>query len=148
MRSSRLSGALMIIASSGLVASAQSADRAGSPPCTQLEGQIATIRGKVSVEYDNMDPETDFGDRLVLDPMEEVFLVTLHHPICVTDETSPRPVVQDKVTIVELSLDELPNAEDFRRHVGHVRKIEGKLFENVWWRYKATMRIAVTKIER
>ncbi len=86
---------------------------------------------------------------LVLDPMEEVVLVTLRHPICVVPDNSShtRPVVQSSVTVVELILGDGVGANNIRSHSGKVRTIEGTLSENVWWHYKATMRISANSIK-
>jgi hypothetical protein len=113
---------------------------------------MTTLRGKVSLTTDNVAPGTDFGlgeGVIVLDPMEEVVLMTLRRPLCSADEamTKPRPVVQDEVTIVELSPSGTLRQEDICVHAGHVRTVEGTLSENSWWHYRATMRIAVTRIE-
>jgi hypothetical protein len=125
-------------------------DHKALPSCAELEGRTITLRGKVSEEWDNMDPDTDFGEggELVLDPMETVLLVKLRRPICTAPEHSAqnRPVVQSEVTIVEIVLSGSTGAEERRSYVGKVRTIAGTLSENVWWHYSATMRIAATSI--
>jgi hypothetical protein len=105
-----------------------------------------TLHGTVTTTFDNVSPGTDLGDELALDPMEEVTLVTLRQPVCLAPENSSRPVIQPSVTVVELVSGDDVAWTNARRHVGKLRTIEGTLSENVWWHYKATMRLSVTSI--
>lgn len=109
-----------------------------------------TLRGKVSLVGDNMSPDTDFGDRIVVDPKEEIVIVTLRRPICIAPEDSSqtRPVVQPMVTVVELIPADGMSDELVRSHLGKVRTVEGNLSTNVWWHYKATMRIEAQNIKK
>jgi len=118
-------------------------DHKSLPSCTQLEGKVVTLRGKVSEAWDNMSPDEDLGVELVLDPMETILVMILPSPICRAPEKSKRPVVQSEVTEVEIVLSDNASAKYRRSHVGQVRTITGKLSENVWWHYRATMQIAV-----
>jgi hypothetical protein len=145
MRAPRFPLAITFTILGFVTANALGDDHKALPSCTQLEGQVVTLRGKVSEAWDNMSPDEDFGDELVLDPMETVLLVTLHNPICRAPEVAiqNRPVVQSEVTIVEIVLSDNMSAEERRSYIGKMRTIAGKLSENVWWHYKATMQIAV-----
>ena len=135
----------MVITSLGLLAAcALAGDRKPLPPCTQLEGQVVALRGKVSEVWDNMSPSEDFGEEIVLDPMETVLLLTLQHPICSAPENSKKPVMQREVTILELVLSGSASLEDKRSYIGKTRTFSGRLSENVWWHYKATMQIVAT----
>jgi hypothetical protein len=148
MKSPRVPRSLAFIGLAVFASSAPGGDRKAAPLCAELAGQLVTLRGEVSRAVDNMSPDTDFGDRLVVDPMESVVVVTLRRPICTAGEAaSDRPVVQSNVTVVELVLSETQEPEVLRSHVGHVRTIKGQLAENVWWHYKATMQIIVQSIE-
>ena len=150
MRTAYAPNVLMITGLGALAASALAGDRQETPPCSQLEGQRVTLRGKVSRVGDNMSPDTDFGDRLVLDPKEEIVIVTLRRPICIASEDSSqtRPVVQPMVTVVELIFGDGMSEEVVRSHLGKVRTVEGTLSTNVWWHYKATMRIEAESIKK
>lgn len=110
-----------------------------------MEGRDVTLRGKISETYDNLWPGEDFGNELVLDPQETVFLLTLRQPVCLALSPSrqSRPVVQPRVTIVELLVNDAEAARALRAQAGKTTKVEGKISENVWWHYKATMRLVV-----
>jgi hypothetical protein len=140
----------MLAVLGALAASALAGDWQPTPPCSQLEGQTVTLRGTVSRVGDNMSPDTDLGDRLVVDPKEEIVIVTLRHPICIApeDSTQARPVVQPLVTLVELIPAEGMSDELLRSHLGKVRTVEGTLSTNVWWHYKATMQIVAMSIKK
>jgi hypothetical protein len=148
MRASRLSHAVFLTALGFFAACALGDDHKALPSCTQLEGQVVTLRGKVSKVWDNMPPDADFGEELVLDPMETVLLLTLSRPLCGAPENSKqnRPVVQPEVTIVEIVPSGDAIADELQSSIGKTRTITGTLSENVWWRYKATMQIAVTSL--
>ena len=149
MRASRFANAIVLAVLGLFAVCALGDDHKALPSCTQFEGQVVTLRGKVSKSWDNMSPDTDFGGELVLDPKETVLLLTLRRPICSAPETSGqnRPVVQPEVTIVELVLSDNASAEEAHSYIGKTRTITGTLSENVWWHYKATMQIAVTSLK-
>jgi hypothetical protein len=102
----------------------------------------------LSEEWDNSAPGQDYGDQLALDPMDSVLLLTLRSPVChaVPPSIQNRPVVEPDVTIVELLVKDDVTGRALRAHRGKTTKIEGKISENVWWRYKATMRLEVQTI--
>jgi hypothetical protein len=149
MRASRFPYALSL---AGVVTFAASTLPAAHPPiplCSQLEGQPATLRGRVVLTIDNISPDTDFGETIVLDPMVRIALLRLRRPVCIADEAviRNRVAVQDEVTVVELLLSEGINLEDIGSQARKIRTVEGILSVNVWWRYKATMLMTVTHIE-
>ena len=118
-----------------------------TPACSDLAGKVVSLRGKISRKHDHMSPDADFGDALVIDPMEDVLLMTLPRPLCAIDsESSNRPVVESGVTIIELSPRTAREWNAIRRHVGHEKIIEGTLSENVWWHYEATLKMDVQRV--
>jgi hypothetical protein len=146
---SRITRAVMLLSLSAIAASTTRMGQASLTPCAELEGRTVGLRGKVSQARDNAPPDFSSDAPIIIDAWERVVVLTLRRPICSADHSSKsdRPVVQPEVTIVELVPKGSVTQEDLQVLVGRVAKLEGVLSENVWWHYRATLRMAVTKVD-
>jgi hypothetical protein len=132
----------------GVMLSLASAHAATPPPCEALLSSSIALHGRVSTLIDNAPPADDLPQP-VLDPSQQVIVLTLNTPLCgiSTSSTIHRVVTQPQVLVIEVVSGDPVLSANLQSRVGAVTTITGTLAENVWWHYRAALLLRATKIE-